>query len=95
MAVKDISDKIQNFSDGHSSKKLAAWFAIIAAAILSWKYADDRVIVAIVLVWLGFAALCFGLTNITELAKLRDGTTQSVTNSSTQSDTTTIKNSGT
>ncbi len=70
---KGLTDKIQDFNDAHSSKKIGAWFAIITAAILSYKYADDKTIVAIVLIWLAFASLCFGLTNIKELEELKNG----------------------
>ncbi len=70
---KGLSDSLKAFNDAHSSKKVAAWFAIIITAILSYKYADDKTITAIVLIWLAFASLCFGLTNIKELEELKNG----------------------
>ncbi len=70
---KGLTDSLKEFNAAHSSKKVGAWFAIITAAVLSYHVVDDKNVVALVLIWLAFASLCFGLTNIKELEELKNG----------------------
>ena len=70
---KGLTSHLKELNAAHSSKKVAAWFGVIVAAIFSYKGLDDKTVVAIVLSWLAFSALCFGLTNIKELEELKNG----------------------
>jgi len=70
---KGLVDSLKDFNTAHSSKKVAAWAAFIAAAMLSYKGVDDKTVVALVLCFLAYSALCFGLTNIKELEELKNG----------------------
>lgn len=69
----DLNDSFKILEGGYSARKLSAFFAIISSSIISYKFTDDKTEVAIVIVWLGFASLCLGLTTIEGLAKLRNG----------------------
>ena len=68
--MNDIWNSLKNNSEGLSGRKLSAFWALVfVATYLSIKHTDSTNSIAMVGMWLTFAAVCLGLVAIPELMK--------------------------
>ena len=67
-----------NSTDGFSARKLSAFTAVMVALVATFRFADDKVIVHTLMVWLTFALLCMGIITAEQILKFykREDNTQ-------------------
>ncbi len=70
--IKDILESFNNNASGWSARKLAAFTAVVAAALpVTWKYTNSTNLPDVLYAWLVFALLCLGIITLEQVIKFK------------------------
>lgn len=69
---KYIFGSLDNNNTGASARKLSGFAAVLTAIFLSVKHSNETNVENLVITWLLFGAVCFGIITIAEIIKLRN-----------------------
>jgi hypothetical protein len=58
-----------NTTDGFSARKLSAFIAVVVAIVATFRFADEKVIIHTLIVWLVFALMCLGIITAEQILK--------------------------
>lgn len=74
----NLTESLKHGEGGFSARKLFGLLALIVGAHTTFKYGDDRTVVALAMVWLSFTLVCLGLVTVEQLARLKNGNSNSI-----------------
>jgi hypothetical protein len=77
-----------NSPEGFSARKLSAFTAVMVALVATFRFADEKVIIHTLMVWLTFALLCMGIITAEQVLKFykKDGDSPAAPAASAPSD---------
>lgn len=64
-----------NNTRGASARKVAGFIALVLAVVISARLTTTALLISVIVVWLTFALLCFGIVTAANLIALKLGKT--------------------